>query len=228
MRLREAVAAHPSAVFTTSLGREDMVLLDLIVRDGLAIEIVTLDTGRLPEATHELLEEVRRRYQRPIRVLSPDAQALEAFVTQEGSNAFYRSVALRQQCCAIRKVEPLGRALAGAQLWITGLRRAQSLTRSALAPLEFDESRSIWKLSPLADWSADAVSAYLEANAVPVSRLHAQGYPSIGCAPCTRAVAPGEDERAGRWWWEKPEQKECGLHVSPDGRITRAAPAASL
>ncbi|MCX7229997.1 MAG: phosphoadenylyl-sulfate reductase [Burkholderiales bacterium] len=219
--LRDAIAAHAPAVFTTSLGLEDMVVLDLIVREGLDVEIVTLDTGRLPEATHVLLDAARERYGRPIRALHPDAAALEAFVLAEGSNAFYRSVELRKQCCAIRKVEPLRRALAGKRLWITGLRRAQAVTRGALEPLAYDTDHGLTKASPLADWSTQDVADYIAAHDVPVNTLHAQGYPSIGCAPCTRAITPGEDERAGRWWWESPQTKECGLHVAPDGRIVR-------
>ncbi|MFM1992124.1 MAG: hypothetical protein RJA99_5081 [Pseudomonadota bacterium] len=221
--LREAVLAHGPAVFTTSLGLEDMVVLDLIAAEGLdAVEIVTFDTGRLPDATHELLDRARERYRRPIRAIHPDAAVLEAFVLAEGTNAFHRSVELRRRCCAIRKVEPLERALAGRGLWITGLRRAQSVTRGALEPLVRDADHGLWKASPLADWSGAAVQAYVEAHDVPVSALHAQGYPSIGCAPCTRAVRPGEDERAGRWWWESPQTRECGLHVAADGRIVRA------
>ncbi len=220
--LRDAIVAHAPAVFTTSLGLEDMVVLDLIVRADLDVEIVTFDTGRLPEATHVLLDAARARYGRPIRSLSPDSSALEAFVAAEGTNAFYRSVELRKQCCAIRKVEPLRRALAGRGLWITGLRRSQSVTRGALEPLAHDADHGLMKASPLADWSTQDVADYIAAHDVPVSTLHAQGYPSIGCAPCTRAIAPGEDERAGRWWWESPQTKECGLHVAPDGRIVRA------
>jgi phosphoadenosine phosphosulfate reductase len=220
--LRAAVAAHAPAVFTTSLGLEDMVVLDLIVREGLDVEIVTLDTGRLPEATHVLIDAARERYGRPIRALHPDAAALEAFVLAEGTNAFYRSVELRRACCTIRKVEPLRRALAGRGLWITGLRRAQAVTRGALEPLAHDTDHGLMKASPLADWSSRDVADYVAAHDVPVSTLHAQGYPSIGCAPCTRAIAPGEDERAGRWWWESLPTKECGLHVAPDGRIARA------
>ncbi|MFN7644430.1 MAG: phosphoadenylyl-sulfate reductase [Burkholderiales bacterium] len=224
--LRAAVATHAPAVFTTSLGLEDMVVLDLIVREGLDVEIVTLDTGRLPEATHVLIDAVRERYGRPILALHPDAAALEAFVLAEGTNAFYRSVELRRACCAIRKVEPLRRALAGRGLWITGLRRAQAATRGALEALAHDAEHGLMKASPLADWSSRDVADYVAAHDVPVSTLHAQGYPSIGCAPCTRAIAPGEDERAGRWWWESPQTKECGLHVAPDGRIVRARASA--
>lgn len=220
-RLRSAVAAHAPAVFTTSLGMEDMVVLDLVVRADLPVEVVTLDTGRLPEATHVLLDVARARYGRTIRTLHPDAATLEAFVALAGTNAFQRSVELRKRCCAIRKVEPLRRALAGRALWITGLRRDQSVTRGALEPLVYDAEHRIAKASPLSDWTLQDVRDYVATHDVPVSTLHAQGYPSIGCAPCTRAIAPGEPERAGRWWWESPESRECGLHVAPDGRIGR-------
>jgi phosphoadenosine phosphosulfate reductase len=219
--LREAVTAWSPAVFTTSLGREDMVLLDLIVRSGLDVELLTLDTGRLHESTHALIERARMHAGRPIRVLFPDAVALEAYVHAHGPQAFYASVALRQRCCAIRKSGPLRRALAGTRLWITGLRRAQSVTRAGLEVLARDDAHDVMKLSPLADWRSEDVDEYLRVHAVPVNPLHAQGYPSIGCVPCTRAVAPGEDERAGRWWWEQPDTRECGLHVAPDGRLVR-------
>lgn len=202
---------------------EDMVVLDLICRTDLPVEIVTFDTGRLPEATHALLDAARARYGRPIRTLHPDAVALEAFVAAEGTNAFRRSVTLRQACCAIRKVAPLERALAGRSLWITGLRRAQSVTRGALEPLAYDADHGIHKSSPLVEWTTADVLGYVGTHDVPVSALHAQGFPSIGCEPCTRAVGPGEDERAGRWWWEPDRTRECGLHVDPHGRIGRAA-----
>ncbi|HYF58637.1 MAG TPA: phosphoadenylyl-sulfate reductase [Burkholderiaceae bacterium] len=221
-RLRQAVAAHGPAVFTTSLGMEDMVVLDLIAREGLDVDVVTLDTGRLHEETHALLDAARERYRLPIRALHPDAPTLEAFVAAEGANPFLRSIELRRRCCAIRKLEPLRRALAGRGLWITGLRRAQSVTRGALEPLARDPEHGLMKLAPLAEWTLDDVRGYAARHGVPVSALHARGFPSIGCAPCTRAIAPGEDERAGRWWWEAPESKECGLHVAADGRIVRA------
>jgi len=215
--LRAATAAHAPAVFTTSLGLEDMVVLDLIHRHGVPAEVVTLDTGRLHEETYRLFDTVRRTV--PIRALYPDAQALERFVAAEGVNAFHRGIALRKQCCAIRKLEPLQRALAGKGLWITGLRRAQSVTRADLPLLERDAVHGLMKLNPLLEWSTADVRDYVARFDVPVNALHAQGYPSIGCAPCTRAVAPGEDERAGRWWWEQDDKKECGLHLAPDGKI---------
>jgi phosphoadenosine phosphosulfate reductase len=222
--LAAAVAAHRPAVFTTSLGVEDMVVLDLIDRGGLDVEIVTLDTGRLPEETYALLDQAREHYRRPIRAFYPDAQVLEGFVLENGVNSFYRGIDLRKRCCEIRKTEPLQRALAGKQLWITGLRREQSVTRADLELLARDTAHGLMKLNPLADWSNDDVWAYVRQFDVPTNPLHARGYPSIGCAPCTRAVQPGEDPRAGRWWWEQAETRECGLHMSPDGRLVRARP----
>lgn len=235
VQLREALAAYPSAAFATSFGAEDMVLLDLIDRLGLQVDAFTLDTGRLHEETYALMARARERYPRtPVRVLFPDAERIERWVAANGINAFRDSVALRKECCGIRKLEPLARALRGRDLWITGLRREQSPTRSAVGTLERDEANGLMKLNPLADWSSAEVAAYVAARQVPVNALHAQGFPSIGCAPCTRAVAPGEDERAGRWWWEQPMQRECGLHVGADGRLVRGtgqgsnAAAASL
>ena len=223
--LDDAVREHAPASFSSSFGVEDMVLLDLIAKDGLPVEVFTLDTGRLHPETLDLVERARDHYGVAIRVLYPEAAALEGFVTAQGPNAFYRSVELRKQCCAIRKVEPLKRALQGRKLWITGLRRSQAVTREALPVLSFDDGYGLWKLSPLADWSADEVWGYVRAHGVPVNALHAKGFPSIGCAPCTRAIQPHEHERAGRWWWEQPEQKECGLHLAPDGRLVRAPKA---
>jgi phosphoadenosine phosphosulfate reductase len=206
---------HAPAALASSFGAEDMVLIDLVARHALSIEILTLDTGRLPDATHAQIDRVRERYGLAIRVLHPDAAALEAFVASNGSNGFYRSVELRRACCAIRKSVPLARGLAGMRGWITGQRRAQSITRADLTVEEFDGERGIPKFNPLADWSEADVWHYLRSNAVPYHPLHDQGYPSIGCAPCTRAIEPGEDLRAGRWWWEQPEHRECGLHRRP-------------
>jgi phosphoadenosine phosphosulfate reductase len=206
---------HAPAALASSFGAEDMVLIDLGARHALPIEILTLDTGRLPDATHVQIDRVRERYGLAIRVLHPDAAALEAFVAANGSNAFYRSIELRQGCCAIRKSIPLARGLAGMRGWITGQRRAQSITRADLAVEEFDGERGIPKFNPLAGWSEADVWHYLRSNAVPWHPLHDQGYPSIGCAPCTRPIEPGEDVRAGRWWWEQPEHRECGLHRRP-------------
>lgn len=212
--LRHVAARHSPAVLASSFGAEDMVLTDLVARHRLRIGVFTLDTGRLPEETHALIERTREHYGDAITLAIhvPDPTLLEPFVNAHGANAFHRSVALRQRCCAIRKSAPLARALAGQGAWITGLRRGQSVTRSGVAVEAFDSRHGLPKFSPLADWSEDDVWDYLRAFAVPVNALHARGYPSIGCAPCTRAVLPGEDVRSGRWWWEAPEHKECGLH----------------
>jgi phosphoadenosine phosphosulfate reductase len=203
------------AVFATSLGAEDMVLTDLISRTGAAIEIFTLDTGRLPEETHRLIQEVRNRYGIAIRAYMPDNTAVEAYSAAHGPNAFYDSIYLRKECCRIRKVEPLKRALAGKRAWITGLRREQAVTRQDLPLSEHDAEHGLEKFNPLVEWTNDDVWAYIRAHDVPYNALHDQGYPSIGCAPCTRAITVGEDLRAGRWWWENPETRECGLHFDP-------------
>jgi phosphoadenosine phosphosulfate reductase len=222
-RLRDVVAAHSPATFASSFGAEDMVILDLIAKLELDVEIFTLDTGRLHEETHALIALARQKYQRPIKVMCPDSAELESFVENYGNNAFYDSVELRKRCCAIRKVAPLRRALEGKRLWITGLRRDQSVTRSDFAVLAHDSDNGLFKLSPLVDWSTEEVFEYLQRFDVPSNALHARGFPSIGCAPCTRAVKPGEDERSGRWWWERAESRECGLHMDPQGRLVRAA-----
>jgi phosphoadenosine phosphosulfate reductase len=221
-RLREAVTAFAPAAFASSFGAEDMVVLDLLHRLALEVEVFTLDTGRLPEETHALIAVARIRYGIPIRVLHPDAAEVEAFVTAHGSNAFYDGIDLRKRCCEIRKTRPLRRALQGKHLWITGLRREQSVTRAQVPVLAHDDVNGLMKLNPLADWSEAEVWEYLRRFDVPVNALHARGFPSIGCAPCTRAVKPGEDPRSGRWWWEQPATRECGLHMDPQGRLVRA------
>ncbi len=226
-RLVDAVARHPAATFASSFGAEDMVILDLIVRLSIDVEIFTLDTGRLHEETHALIALARARYGRPIRMLAPDSAELEAYVATHGSNAFYDSVALRRRCCEIRKLGPLRRALAGKSLWITGLRRGQSAARADAGLLAYDESNGLMKLNPLVDWSEAHVADYVARHDVPVNVLHARGYPSIGCAPCTRAVQPGEDPRAGRWWWEQAGARECGLHVDTSGHLVRAGATVS-
>lgn len=208
---------HSPSALASSFGAEDMVLLDLIARDGLGIGIFTLDTGRLPRETHALIAEVRRRYYGlQIDVFSPWPDAVAAFVEEYGMDGFYDGVEQRKACCAIRKVEPLARALAGKRGWITGLRREQADTRAAVEAVSRDEARGLWKFNPLADWSSEDVWEYIRANRVPYNALHDRGYPSIGCEPCTRAVKPGEHPRAGRWWWEhQVARKECGLHEIP-------------
>ena len=220
--LGDVAVAHAPAVLTSSFGAEDMVLVDMIARDRLPIRVVTLDTGRLPQETHDLIERVRRRYAIPIDVFLPEASPVEAFVREHGPNPFYEDLSLRKRCCDLRKTQPLRRALRGARAWVTGLRREQSPTRSEVPFQEFDAERGIAKFNPLADWSERHVWGYLREHDVPWNALHDRGYPSIGCAPCTRAVAPGEDSRAGRWWWESAEHKECGLHRRPVIRLVAA------
>lgn len=206
---------HAPAVFASSFGAEDMVLLDLVCRHAPSIGVFTLDTGRLPEETAALIAQSRGSFGLPIEVFYPDATALQSLVGTHGINAFYESVELRQACCGIRKTEPLRRALRGKAAWVTGLRRSQAATRSGVPVQEFDEVHGLPKFNPLAEWSEDDVWTYIRERQVPYNALHDRGYRSIGCAPCTRATAPGEDVRAGRWWWESPEHKECGLHQRP-------------
>jgi phosphoadenosine phosphosulfate reductase len=199
-------------VFTTSFGIEDQAIAHAIFAQGLAIEVATLDTGRLFAETYEVWTATERRYGVRIRGHFPDRTAVEALIARDGIAGFRSSIAARHDCCAVRKVEPLGRALQGAAAWITGLRAAQSRDRAATTFAEIDPARRLIKLNPLADWSRADVTAFVGEHHVPYNALHDRGFLSIGCAPCTRAVAPGEDERAGRWWWEHEEKKECGLH----------------
>lgn len=202
-----------SAAFANSLGAEDMVLTDLIVKAKLPIEIFSLDTGRLPLETYDLIAAVDKHYGLKLKLYFPQAEEVESYVRNHGINAFYESVTLRKACCYARKVEPLKRALAGKRAWITGMRAEQAATRGNLAVREYDEGNGLEKFNPLSDWTEKEVWTYIKQNAVPYNALHDKFYPSIGCAPCTRAISPGEDIRAGRWWWENPESKECGLHV---------------
>ena len=211
---------YSPAVFASSLAAEDMVLTDLILKDALPIAIFSLETGRLHAETLAMIGRVKERYGYDIALFRPQPQAVDHYVSQHGLNAFYDSVDLRKECCGIRKVEPLGRALAGNKAWITGQRRAQSTTRQELAVQEDDLGHAMQKFNPLADWSEHDIWDYLRQHDVPYNVLHDRGYPSIGCEPCTRAIAPGEDVRAGRWWWENPASKECGLHVV-DGKLIR-------
>jgi phosphoadenosine phosphosulfate reductase len=224
--LQRIASDFAPAAFASSFGAEDMVLTDLVARRDRGIEIFTLDTGKLPEETHRLMRETVGRYGIRLRVYVPDERAAEAYVAEHGPDAFFRSVALRKACCHIRKVEPLRRALSGKRAWITGLRREQSVTRGGLALESSDAEFGLMKFNPLADWSNQDVWDYIRNFEVPYNALHDHGYPSIGCAPCTRAVAAGEDIRAGRWWWEQPESRECGLHAGPDGRRRRITEAA--
>jgi phosphoadenosine phosphosulfate reductase len=208
------------AVFASSLAAEDMVLTDLILRAKLPIGIFSLETGRLHKETLGVLDRIKENYGYEVALYKPEPAAVDAYVKQNGLNAFYDSIDMRKECCRIRKVEPLNRALAGNKAWVTGQRRAQSATRAALDVQENDDAHGMIKFNPLADWSEQDVWNYIRGNKVPYNPLHDQGYPSIGCEPCTRAIQPGEDVRAGRWWWENPETKECGLHVV-DGKLVR-------
>ncbi len=214
---------HAPATLASSLSAEDMVLTDIILRRKLDIEIFTLDTGRLHADTLALIGAIGDRYGHEVRVFGPDSAAVAAYVEEVGRDALYESVSLRKRCCEIRKVEPLGRALAGKQAWLTGQRRAQAVSRAQLQLQEFDTAHGLAKFNPLADWSEADVWQYIRALNVPYNRLHDQGYRSIGCAPCTRPTVTGEDVRAGRWWWELPQARECGLHAGRDGRLARRA-----
>ena len=211
--LRQIADKYSPAVFANSLGAEDMLLTDLILGEKLGIEIFSLDTGRLPLETYDLIAEVKKHYGLALTLYYPRHELVEAYTRQHGINAFYESVELRKACCHARKVEPLQRALAGQEAWITGLRAQQSATREGLPIRAFDDGNGLEKFNPLAHWSEKDVWAYIKLNDVPYNALHDKFYPSIGCAPCTRAITPGEDIRSGRWWWENPESKECGLHV---------------
>jgi phosphoadenosine phosphosulfate reductase len=211
--LGRIAAGFAPAALASSLGAEDMVLLDLIDRDAFEIGVFTLDTGRLPEETYDLLQRVRQRYRTPVIVYFPDSADVEGYVAAYGPNGFYDGTALREECCRLRKLEPLQRALAGKLAWITGRRRGQSATRGTLPLDEWDADNLMIKFNPLANWSDEEIWAYIREHDVPHSALHAKGFPSIGCAPCTRAINPGEDFRAGRWWWENSDHKECGLHT---------------
>ena len=210
-------------VFTTSFGLEDQAIGHAILSQALKIDIVTLDTGRLFPETHDVWAETERRYGCRIRAIVPDRHELEALIDRQGSNGFRASAAARRACCHVRKVAPLNRALAGAQAWITGLRSDQSEHRAEVAFAEFDGTHRVVKINPLFDWTRARAADFTRQHHVPVNALHESGFLSIGCAPCTRAVAPGEPERAGRWWWETDGKTECGLHSHPLHAAARAA-----
>jgi len=211
--LADAVRGYAPVCFANSLGAEDMVLTDLIAKYNFDISMFSLDTGRLPQATYDLMQELAERYSMPLKVYFPDSAAVEEYVTHNGVNGFYGSVESRKGCCFVRKVEPLRRALRGKGAWVTGMRRDQAVTRGTLEVSAYDADQGLQKFNPLLDWSNKEVWAYIRKNNVPYNKLHDQFYPSLGCAPCTRSITLGEDIRAGRWWWENPEDKECGLHV---------------
>ena len=200
-------------VFSSSLGQEDQVITDAIYKNSLPVTIITIDTGRLFNETFELLDKTEARYRNKIQVYFPDADDVEEFVSGKGINSFYESVENRKTCCHIRKVKPLSRALQGAGVWITGLRAEQSLNRMHMPMIEWLDEMQLYKFNPLINWSYDEVGDYLKEFSVPYNSLHDKGFISIGCAPCTRAIEPGEDPRAGRWWWEESVKKECGLHI---------------
>ena len=212
--LRQIALQHAPAAFASSLGAEDMVLTDLILRDSLPIDIFTLDTGRLHNETYALLDAIAARYGSRLHLVFPRSDAVEDYVNSYGVNGFYNSVELRKACCHIRKVEPLRRALAGKKAWLTGMRRAQSAARQEVPLKSYDADNGLTKFNPLVDWSHEEVWDYIRTHAVPYNELHDRGFPSIGCAPCTLAVAAGEDIRAGRWWWEQGTAQECGLHAT--------------
>jgi len=214
--LRAIAEQHAPAVLASSLSAEDMVLTHAIARAKLPIGIFVLDTGRLNAETLLLVNEVEKTYGLKVEIYKPRETSVAQYVTVHGRDAFYGSVELRKRCCEIRKVEPLGRALAGKRAWITGQRRGQAAGRAELPEREFDPAHGLEKFNPLAAWTETAVWDYLRLHRVPFNRLYEQGYRSIGCAPCSRPVLPTEDVRAGRWWWEQPEHKECGLHVKKE------------
>lgn len=212
--LRRAVEEHSPAALGTAFNIEGSVLIHLCHELGLQPEVFTLDTGRLPPETHEFAERLEKRYGLTIRFYLPSTAAVEALIARQGTNGFRGGVDQRKACCAVRKVDPLERVLAGKHSWITGLRRGQSDERASTKPVDWNPYHGVWKYAPLADWSAASVWAFVREQQIPYHPLYERGYASIGCASCTRAITPGEDERAGRWWWEAPDAgKECGLHT---------------
>jgi phosphoadenosine phosphosulfate reductase len=207
-----ALARHGRLVYSNSLGAESMVLTDIIWTHLPQIEIFSIDTGRLYEETQRLLERLQQVYGRTVRVVYPDARELERLVARQGMNGFYDSLEARLECCRVRKVEPFRRAIAGFPAWVTGVRREQSPGRALLSAEAWDGEHGLYKVSPLLEWTETEVWEYIRARALPYNPLHDRQYPSIGCSPCTRAIQPGESRRAGRWWWEQADSRECGLH----------------
>lgn len=209
--LFQATQKSDKVVFSTSFGKEDQAITFLIQKEQLPISIFTLDTGRLFEETYEVHDRTINKYHIQIKVYSPDQNKLSELVSTKGPHSFYESIENRKECCSIRKIEPLTRALENAEIWITGLRKDQSLNRAQMSQIEWDESNQVIKIHPLFYWTNEELDLFLDTNNIPINILHKKGFPSIGCAPCTRAIEKGEDERAGRWWWEG-SKKECGLH----------------
>jgi phosphoadenosine phosphosulfate reductase len=220
-RLATALREHGRVVYSNSLGAEAMVLTDIIWTQVPEIDIFSIDTGRLHQETYDLLEKLERRYKRSLRIVHPDARALEELVSAQGVNGFYHSLDARLACCHVRKVAPFKRAIAGYTAWVTGVRREQSAARAQAQPVEWDSEYGLYKVSPLLEWSEAEIWQYIRARKLPYNSLHDRQFPSIGCHPCTRAIQPGESRRAGRWWWEQPESRECGLHP----RVRHAASA---
>lgn len=198
--------------FASSMGLEDQVITHILAAHKIPVEIFTLDTGRMFYETYELVDKTQARYNLPIKIYFPDAGEVEEMVNTKGINLFYQSIENRKQCCGIRKIKPLKRALKGLDAWITGLRKEQSPTRKDMQIIEWDESNSLIKVNPLLYWTEKQTRDFITEHKIPYNTLHDKGFPSIGCQPCTRAVMQGEDIRSGRWWWENPETKECGLH----------------
>lgn len=220
--LRLLAEVFPGEVaFSSSLGYEDQVITDLILANNLPIRIFTLDTGRLFEETYKTLQRTNNRYDAKLEVIFPKHEAVEKLLNEKGPYSFYESVENRKECCYVRKVEPLNRALKGVKIWITGIRAEQSANRTQMEAVEWDESYQLFKFHPLLNWNFEQVKTYVKTNNIPYNPLHDKGFVSIGCAPCTRAIREGEDFRAGRWWWEDESKKECGLHSpqTPDGGL---------
>jgi len=212
-----------SLAVSTSFQKEGMVVIDMAVRIDPRVRVFTIDTGRLPEETHQMMETVRQRYGIRVEIVFPEAAEVESMIATHGPNLFYREVSLRKLCCHVRKVRPLERKLATLQAWAVGLRRSQMDSRANTPKVEMRDG--VVKISPLADWSKPEVEEYIRLHDVPVHPLYAKGFPSIGCGPCTRAVFACEDERAGRWWWEQEGEKECGIHITPSGQVMRQVDA---
>ena len=219
-QLRAAVATHGRVCYASSLGAESMVLMDLVWTEAPGIDVFTIDTGRLYPQTHDLIERIEGHYGRSLKIIHPDAGAVESWVAQHGVNGFRAGADARRGCCAVRKVEPFRRGIAGYAAWVTGIRAEQSELRALAQPSEWDEEHGLYKVSPMLGWTDAEVWAYIRAKRLPYHSLHDAGFPSIGCAPCTRAVAAGADPRSGRWWWERDDARECGLH--PRVRLTVA------
>jgi len=219
-----AISTYGSSLaISTSFQKEGMVVIDLATRIDSNVRVFTIDTGRLPEETHQMIETVRQRYGIPVEIVFPETSEVESMIASHGPNLFYREIALRKLCCHIRKVRPLERKLATLSAWVVGLRRSQMETRAGIAKVETKDGTV--KISPLADWSKQDVEDYIRRHDVPVHPLYDKGFPSIGCGPCTRAAFDCEDERAGRWWWEQDTEKECGIHITSSGQVLRQVDA---